>query len=419
MLKKIFPIILGIIFFGMNQTHAAGLCLIQNQPAPVLTEYIKNVRNVVKNVNAELLSSNEKKNVPNAVWLNFTKLSNETLDWDSYFVGFNYYVLFPISNEIPTPIKRDHRLIQNEIKGLKAYLDKIEKKGYSNIQINNTCDGVNNCELIGKSSDIVGSLLKNTIQLGQLYRAIVTQESEKAVKNQELILIDERKFYLEFNRHYGYGLEACTTSEGTFFSKIQKSIEEITLLGQDGKKGIEEWKEAWTLLTGSPKDPDYRTQEKELLGKELSRQGVSMENQAIIQGNLEKFNSEGFYSTDNNFITNSFSNIIGSVADQLESFGESLTQAFEDKEVVNVTDLTKKTNKLKVTETIKENIATLYQSEIPFTAVEDVNTEKLKARILNLHYNLSSSINTLSDTIKIAEKVCDSQGRGDGNCFNN
>ncbi len=403
----------------MNQTHAAGLCLIQNQPAPVLTEYIKNVRNVVKNVNAELLSSNEKKNVPNAVWLNFTKLSNETLDWDSYFVWFNYYVLFPISNEIPTPIKRDHRLIQNEIKWLKAYLDKIEKKWYSNIQINNTCDWVNNCELIWKSSDIVWSLLKNTIQLWQLYRAIVTQESEKAVKNQELILIDERKFYLEFNRHYGYWLEACTTSEWTFFSKIQKSIEEITLLGQDWKKWIEEWKEAWTLLTWSPKDPDYRTQEKELLGKELSRQWVSMENQAIIQWNLEKFNSEWFYSTDNNFITNSFSNIIGSVADQLESFWESLTQAFEDKEVVNVTDLTKKTNKLKVTETIKENIATLYQSEIPFTAVEDVNTEKLKARILNLHYNLSSSINTLSDTIKIAEKVCDSQWRGDWNCFNN
>jgi len=38
------------------------------------------------------------------------------VDWDSYFVGFEYYVTFPITNEIPAPIKRDHQLIENEIK---------------------------------------------------------------------------------------------------------------------------------------------------------------------------------------------------------------------------------------------------------------------------------------------------------------
>jgi len=99
----------------MNYTHAAELCLIESKPAPVLTEYLQNVRTIVKNVNSELLSSTEEKNKPNSVKLNFTRLSNEIIDWDSYFVGFNYYVLFPISNEIPLPIKRDHTLIENEI----------------------------------------------------------------------------------------------------------------------------------------------------------------------------------------------------------------------------------------------------------------------------------------------------------------
>ena len=69
-----------------------------------------------------------------------------------------------------------------------------------------------------------------------------------------------------------------------------------------------------------------------------------------------------------------------------------------------------------VSKKIKERITTLYESEIPFAAVWDINTENLRAKIINSHINLEKSINTLEKTIEVSRKVCKSQDGSKWDC---
>ena len=63
-----------------------------------------------------------------------------------------------------------------------------------------------------------------------------------------------QNFELEIERYYWKeSISACNSSEGGFFDKITKAIEEIKLLNELWEKWIQEWKDAWWLLIW--KDP--------------------------------------------------------------------------------------------------------------------------------------------------------------------
>jgi len=47
-----------------------------------------------------------------------------------------------------------------------------------------------------------------------------------------------------------------------------------------------------------------------------------------------------------------------------------------------------------------------YQKEVPFISAQDTNSDKLQARIIQMHIDLSQAINILDKTRKFSEKVC-------------
>jgi hypothetical protein len=69
----------------------------------------------------------------------------------------------------------------------------------------------------------------------------------------------------------------------------------------------------------------------------------------------------------------------------------------------------KNENNRKINEEIATKISEIYNNELPFSEKSDINTDKIRARIINMHNNLNASIEILDNTIKVSQKVCNSQ----------
>ena len=51
----------------------------------------------------------------------------------------------------------------------------------------------------------------------------------------------------------------------------------------------------------------------------------------------------------------------------------------------------------------------VYNNESIIAQVQDTNTQKLQAKLISMHANIVSAINTLEKIIPISEKVCNDQ----------
>jgi SpoU rRNA methylase family enzyme len=71
--------------------------------------------------------------------------------------------------------------------------------------------------------------------------------------------------------------------------------------------------------------------------------------------------------------------------------------------------ITQTSNEKQRTEDIANNVASLYEKQLPFIRVQDSTSQKLIAKIIQMHYSLTNSINVLDPVVDDAEIVCDSQ----------
>jgi hypothetical protein len=83
------------------------------------------------------------------------------------------------------------------------------------------------------------------------------------------------------------------------------------------------------------------------------------------------------------------------------------------KSIKDIVDLWQKND---ITINIVTKIAETYGSESPYSRLEDTNTQKLQAKLINMHIQLLSAINKLNSTIPISEKVCNAQDTWNWRC---
>jgi hypothetical protein len=439
---KIAIFILIIIPFN---SYAEWVCLIKDKTAVILTDYIKNDRQVIKNITNEIIknannldqqkineeqlakTSFEKKelNIKNKfkdAWLKvereaneISSIFNEIFNFTGYHSYFKYFINYPLFNEVPFQVKRDYAILDNENKGLIEYIKKLDQNWTNKIIIKNACKWIIKwlewCKILlnwKNTKEIIWKLIKNNSLILDLYRTTVMWEQNN-ITNDQLILVDNN-FILNLNKYYWTkSVSACNSEEKWFFKQISEAISNINLMNKQAKDWIQKWKDSYALLIWNKPDEENKIEQKKF--KEyLDNKWIPSDKQAILNKNLKEYNSKGF-SLNNNFIENSYNYTIWKFKKDLnlwkkENIWESVKKWTKQ---INLNQLKKIENNSIITRKIQYRITELYQNEIPFTAASDIHTENLRAKIINSHLNLQDSINLLEKTIKISQKVCNSQ----------
>lgn len=427
-MKKIL-ITFFIIFTSISSTYASN-CMIKDKSINSLNEYIENNRIVINNINKQLIEGEESKekslnqeteNEYNKVKTSWLKIYNNIFHFDSYYSYFKYFASFPISNEIPYEVKRDYRLLENEWKGIKSYLNNIVYNWQTDLIIKNVCNWVKwNCDFAQeiKAWELIWKLTANNEAIMDLFRNAVTWE---IYKNPTQITLVNNNFKLDIQTYYSIEYYSkCSEEKWWFFDTIMTSIKQIWTLNKQAKDWIQKWKDAVDLmLWNDTNNESYAEAEKRLLKNELSKQWISWDNQSNMMDSLDKYNSE-WLSKNNNFIKNTFNNTRLKLENKLKEFkDEVIWDFFKDKqdEIININSVIKAQNNSTNTNEIKENIDKIYLELMNFSAVSENNTINLRAKLIEMHTDLSNSINILEISCPKAVKICNEQDYGRWNCW--
>lgn len=418
-MRKIF--ITFFIFILSINIVSAGDCTIKDKTSPSLLEYIKNNRTVIKNIWNELLDSKDnwenslKKEADeeyDKVKSSSLKIYNQIFNFDWYYSYFKYFAVFPISNEVPYQVKRDYRLLSSESEWIKFYLNNIVKSWKTEFVIKDACKWIeNSCNLWKniKAWELIWKLTENNNAVMDLFRNTVIWEIDK---NKTKIDLVNKNFELEIQTNYNIESYSKCSENWWFFEKISKAIKEISILNKEWKDWVQKWRDAIDLmLWNDTKNEKYTSAEKRLLKNELSKQWIYWDSQNNALEALDKYNSEWF-SKDNNFITNTFNNTRIKLEKKLREFKEEVIWDFFTKNKnsdINVnTSISAQKNSTN-TNKIKENIDKMYLELLNFEWISELSTANLRNKLINVHIDLSNSINTLEESCPKAVAICNQQ----------
>ncbi|MDQ7008690.1 MAG: hypothetical protein Q9M94_00160 [Candidatus Gracilibacteria bacterium] len=455
LVKTIFIIYLFIFFGFINNSYAEGTCesgcKIKSATPDILLEYISNNKKIIQNISKNLGKAPSQIDIPTNINISGTNINtnnsfstgiglriyNSLFNWKETESGFKYF-LANIDGDVPVPISRDLRLIDNQNRSLNYFLSKIIKNGYSfnDIDTEKVCEGIEDngkcLKFLGNNiEDAIKNLINNNSTINLILRKELGfmgfQSIVGSSSYEELFLIPEN-FKQEIKKNYNKETyKSCAECSGGSIDIVKKTINKIILNDSQGKDGISEWISAWNLLLGIDND-DKKTDnniERNLLNKELSRQGISSNNGTAVLKDLKDFKGNSFgFSIGNNPISNSFLNFIEEIEEPFKSktvnnFTETISNisnSLPDKETFSLSEIKYTEKNLgndsevykKIKETIKKNQAII--------ARQNKNTDKLQGRIIQLHINLTQTINTLEKIIPKAEKICNDQDNGNGIC---
>lgn len=392
-------------------------CLIQWWPADVLLELVKNNQIVMANIAwAEPLASwwnstiSSKSFITKFQW-NMEGVFNDLFSFRTYDSYVQYFAIFPMLNEIPVEVERDYVLLNSEITRQIEFLKKIAKQWKMDYIVENPCEWIDGICEFKKWVTVrvaIWELLKNTDDIIDLYRwTVVWEQHNSKIWDYSLTT---NNFKLEIEKHYSQWAYNLCSQEDWFKATVDEAIISIKWLVTSAEDGIKEWREAWAMLFDSTPSEEAEL-EKKLLKEYLSDIWLDNDEWAIIIANLEKYNLE-WLSVNNNFVTNTFKLIENNIADEVESFKTEVLWDFTEEEDMSLDEIKYRSNNAKSTKEIQERIIRMYETELPFAAIWDINTEELRANIIETHSSLDIWIRILNRWIPKSQKICNSQWWG-------
>lgn len=392
-------------------------CSIKDSAPEEVLNYIKDIRKIISNISSNAQWETRARTSTSAMMIRWL---NSIISWNDYKTEFDFFLVKPITDEIPYEIRRDDKYLWKEIDNLNRYLSGLARnwKYSSVIESGDICNWVENCDLKGKAWDVVIKLIDNTRNIRSLLQLSVIGNPGSFDK--KLILVDDNFKNVITTSYSADQIKNCSDSEGWFFEQIKESIQKISWNNLAWEKSIQKWKDSWELLLGTKTD-EYRQTEKRLLREELARQWVSADGTNAILENLEAYNNNWWYSMDNNLVRNSFVRISDSISSQWNSFTDSVSEVFwqskeEQKEKVSIEELRQTSEQIDDSNKIRVEIEELYKKQIPLAQAQDLDTKRITSKLIKMHSDLWTSINTLEKTIKISQKVCNDQANWKWQC---
>lgn len=418
-------------------------CSIADAPAEVITEYIKDLSKITNNVSSAARKSTVDSWVIWKVRSQTLRITNATAWFGWYFSSFDYYLAYPITNDVPYQIERDHKLLVTQNKRLLDKIEKILRSGWGNITIEKACDWVSasNCNFNWQTAEnILASLLKNHKNIIYAYQSAVLWSKNQERNN--FVLVDW-DFINTLQKHYGPESAAeCSLCEDAFWYRINESIDNIGKLNEDSDAAINKWKYAWAVLTGNEesaevfltrtgtwKRKDFYTEsrslwEENVLSRYLWETWAWARTSEIVLENLRRYNTtnswsllnKGNLNTSNpleNTARNTFSDMDNpwSIAYQVDAFEESVLQSYESEEKPNIPiqELRDIQTNLQISQKISREVWTLYSLQESINITQDTSATQLKSKIIQMHLSITSAISKLHKTAEKSEKVCNSQ----------
>lgn len=397
-------------------------CKLWDGTPDILLNYIADVRKVIVNVTWQTYKTQKDGKIEKDLKVlkdDMVKLYNLEVNWQGYYSYFNFYVVYPVSNEYVYEIWRDYGLLDDEWKWIEKYKKVILKRWLSsqNITKEEICKWIENKNCNFEWWNILKVLTeiqKNNERLKDYFRlSILWEETNYSGWG---IYLTWDNFLRDFNQFYNKNTTtSCSSCNSWFMQRIWEAFNNIWELNNAWKKWIENWKKAISMINWTMADQEYARIEKELLQKELSRQWVWWWGAEAILWNLERFNN-WWLSWWDNFVVNSFNNIANSVVSQIDNFSKTVFtwslffEKWKEKESTSVWSFIEESGNNYITEKVRWDIALIYSREVDsISAQEDVN-QQILAKLVNMHFNLNTATKVLDSVIEIAEKVCNDQG---------
>ncbi|MBS9775114.1 hypothetical protein KGV52_00205 [Candidatus Gracilibacteria bacterium] len=428
-MKKIFSIIC-LFFFSVHTSFAN--CGISGGEASSLSEYFSNTNKALQTLNQKVQQANSRSfyNTDNAVINKFTSEGkriadavvvayNQAFDFEYFFSDFKFNLELPKKSEIPQEVKRDYNTIKKYQKTLQKYYEQLLKSGKTNVYIKNFCADLGNniqCNIADNQTadDIMTLIIKNNTDIKHFFENVVAGNQT----TQNYFEFVGTNFVEDMYTNYSpKGVESCNFKDNTLGASIRKRTGTIARLEQENRSAIQEWKDAWSLLTGATDSNEYRKLEKKLLQQELSRQGVSTDNQTTMLRNLDNFNQSGGFTSTNNPFSNTFSSLQQKIEKEVYIFKkETFSEFLQSKDEIQITNSLQIKDQAEEKIKIIEELQTLNAQLEKYSSDTNTTSQNLTSQLVNTHLELSQSINTLQESCKKAVEICNRQASGKGNC---
>lgn len=420
-MKKI-VLIIFIIFFTNSLAYASGdcsSCTIKEAPAQVLQKYLENQKKVISKIKSKVwgktvnYSTDELTNM-------FSVSINQLLDFNTYFSDFEY-IRLELFTSVPKEIKRDKLKIEKELTNVENEIERSIKRKYAWVTVSSKdiCQWIDNCTLSWTVISVLTDIAKNNIQVLALYKnSIIWQNQEKF----NFILVPNT-FYDDLIKSYNKNtLMNCSQCEWWTFNDISKKVKEIAKNMKDIGNSTKYWTEWWNLLTWNVTEAELKKLEKDLLTKELANQWLTKSQSQIILDNLDKYyekTSGWWFSTENNFISNSIAHITNSLWNYIDLYKEVLSHLKEEDikdKWVTQNEITQNIQKLSPIEILSNKMNEMYSPLIKEASMQSIVDENWIYKLITIHASLIKLIENLKNTIWPAQSVCKKQCKWNGNC---
>ncbi len=414
-----FLIVLWSSSIVYSADECSASCPIVDTPAIALTEYFTNMDELIRSVSGTIRAEKTQQwdtAIEKDIYKTRSKIMtslSQALSFEEYYGSFDFHIALPMTQTIPKPIKRDYNTIRSYTQRLTQMLEIYERRGAGWNTLPDICARLSYCEFPEDISvrDLLTQAINNNTQVLLLFTQSV---SGKDTSNIQLTLVSP-DFTSQILQYYNsQSLYECSQCQWEVVADFREQISNITIKTKNYQDGIQIWKDAWNLLTG--KDPQWqkRSEEDRVLKEYLSSQNINSGQGDIVVENLKRYESSWISSSDP--LMNSERYLQDATQREENTFQQTLAEKFKNQERVSITDIVKANKQISNTADIEKSINTLFEEQKPFAFTQDVATQQVQSRLINMHYSLTRSINILENISQRASKVCDRQWTGLGKC---
>lgn len=391
-------------------------CRIEENASPWLEKYFSDFNTILSNIR----SLSRTTETESREWERETERNrviwslNRTLNFWEYFCSFDFFISLNITNETPSQITRDSRRLEMQQESLNQLLENVERRWNGGVMAENICNGVQNCPFSSEESlrDILIRLSQNNSLILQHFRASILEK--QCAPDREIILVDWN-FLSELQLYYNADtLMACSSCEDEFTWRTMERIRNISLRNSDYRAWIQTWREAWAMLRWgfTPSwSPESREQERD---EGISEWFQNFNVVNIIHNNRDRYDAGGLSTTDTEL--NQSEQSVTQTRPTVPSFQESIRQEMWWQERIPITQIPTTQVEIERTQTITQTIQEVYDSQLPYSLIQDTQSEEILLRMIRMHVRLSESISLLERFTPRSERVCDRQGTGMWQC---
>lgn len=419
-MKKVIFLYIFLILSFSTAYAAEDSCIQESKPTtPGLVEYQKNLDTILYTISKTVSKNYDSRSndISSQIKTDKNKLNrlfNETIEWNAYESSFEYYVTYPINNDVSYSVKREYRELDKKRQQLNKTMALIAERWYGDVIIEDVCQSIkNNCSIDSTTLfDLWEKIIKNHNRIINTYRKIVIWEISK---NEEiptdLILVSKSNFWLELLNTYSPAVSKKLNSECGWLERAKAIMSQVSFINPEKEKSwIDLWKYQWARVTGkldSKQEEKEREVEKQLLWQELTRQWIPQDRHTSMVQSLDDFHQNSWFSKNNNPITNSFNRLSKSVVEQWTSFSSSIEKAFEDNdENITLGSIDQVQSESDIDTQIWYSIAELYEYQIPASVESNRWSLELRWKLIQMHNSLNASNNLLQNTCQRAVAAC-------------